>query len=60
MRKIRAERPSNPQQNHLGMESNPSIALDVAARPGAGWTMAGDGDGRGKIVIRAVSFFGLG
>ena len=27
MKKIREEMPSNPQQNHLGMESNASIAL---------------------------------
>jgi hypothetical protein len=42
MRKIRAETPSNPQQNHRGME------LNAAA------------DGPGRMVMRAVSFFGPG
>jgi hypothetical protein len=40
MRKISAEMPSNPQQSDLGMESNASIALDVATMTGAGCTMA--------------------
>ena len=32
--------PSNPQQNHPGMESNGSIASDVPTMTGAGCTMA--------------------
>ena len=57
MRKISAEMPSNPQQNHLGMESNASIALDVATmadycRPQSRF--------RCRMVMRAVSFFGPG
>jgi hypothetical protein len=40
MRKISAEMPSNLQQSHLGMESNESIALDVATMIGAGCTVA--------------------
>jgi hypothetical protein len=51
MRKIRAERPSNPQQNDLGMESNASIAWDPATLTGAGFD---------RTVIRAVSLFGPG
>ena len=51
MRKIRAEMPSNPQQNDLGRESNGSIAWDVATLTGAGFD---------RMVIRAVSFFGPG
>jgi hypothetical protein len=54
MRKMRAERPSKLQQNHLGMESNVSRLLDVAAMIGAeGASAAADGPGR-----RAVSFLG--
>jgi hypothetical protein len=51
MRKISAEMPSNPQQNHPGMESNASIASDVA-------TMAAAGDLPSRMGMRAVSFFG--
>ena len=43
--------PSNPQQNDLGMESNASIALDAATLTRAGFD---------RMVIRAVSFFGVG
>ena len=39
MRKISAERPSNPQQNQRGVESNDEIALDVAGT-GAGCAAA--------------------
>jgi hypothetical protein len=77
MKKMREERPSNPQQSHLGVESNASGALDVAAATGgvgmavAGRMMSGwvfvifpagfDGPtGFGKLVMRAVSFFGAG
>jgi hypothetical protein len=55
MRKIRAEMPSNPQQNHLGMELNASIALDVAPMTGAGCVLAAAGDRLGRIVMSAVS-----
>jgi hypothetical protein len=74
MRKINAEMPSNPQQNHLGMESNASIVLDGATMTGdvcaiAGRVIrgcvfltvnAGAGDGFDSMVMRAVSFFGPG
>jgi hypothetical protein len=54
MRKMRAEIPSKLQQNHLGMESNASSPLDVAARIGAeGRIAAADSPRR-----RAVSFLG--
>ena len=54
MRKMRAEIPSKLQQNHLGMESNASSPLDVAAMIGAeGTVAAADSPGR-----RAVSFLG--
>jgi hypothetical protein len=56
MRKMRAEIPSKLQQNHLGMESNASSPLDVAALVGAEGTIAAaDSPGR-----RAVSFLGPG
>ncbi len=39
---MRAERPSKPQQSHLGVESNASAALDVATTTGeVGMTAAG-------------------
>jgi hypothetical protein len=57
MRKIRAEMPSKPQQNDLGMESNALIALDVAPMIGPGCSVPA-GDRLGRIVMRAVSFFG--
>jgi hypothetical protein len=60
MRKIRDERPSKPQQNHLGMDSNASIALDVATRRGAVLAGTPGGNGWGEMAMRAVSFFGLG
>jgi hypothetical protein len=77
MKKMREERPSNPQQSHLGVESNASGALDVATTMDeVGMTTAGrmmsawvfvifsagfDGStGFGKLVMRAVSFFGAG
>ncbi len=51
MRKISAEMPSNPQQNHLGMESNASIAPDVATMTGAGCTVAAAGRVIGGCVF---------
>ncbi|HEY2615125.1 MAG TPA: hypothetical protein VGI42_05410 [Chthoniobacterales bacterium] len=73
MRKIRAEMPSNPQQNDLGMESKTSPGLDVATitrgvcAVAAGRVISGCvffmftvGAGLGRMVIRAVSFFGPG
>ena len=54
---MRAERPSKPQQNDLGMESNALTALDVATIPGAGCKMAGPRDSLGTRAMRAVSFF---
>ena len=57
MRKIRAERPSNPQQNRLGMESNASTEADVATIAGAVCLTIG-GDASDKRAMRAVSFFG--
>jgi hypothetical protein len=39
MRKISAEKPSNPQQNQRGVESNDALALD-AAGTGAGCAAA--------------------
>src|SRR6266853_6007091 len=50
MRKISAEMPSNPQQNHPGMESNASIESDVA-------TIAAAGDLPSRMGMRAVSFW---
>jgi hypothetical protein len=58
MRKMRAEMLSNPQQNHLGMESRTSVALDVATMTGAGCVLAAAGDRLGRIVMRAI--FGRG
>jgi hypothetical protein len=52
MRKIRAEMPSNPQQNHLGMESNASIALDVATMTGPGCKMVA----AGRVISDCVFF----
>ena len=57
---MRAERPSNPQQNQLGTESNAPTEVDVATMPGAVCTMAVGGDASDEIVMRAVSFFGPG
>ena len=56
---MRAERPSKLQQNHLGMESNASSPLDVAAVIGAEGTIA-VGDSAGRRLRRAVSFLGPG
>ena len=36
------------------------MALDGATAPGASFAVATGGDGRGRLVMRAVSFFGLG
>ena len=64
--------PSNPQQNHPGMESTASIVLDGARMTGEVCAIAGRlirdcvfltfsaGDGSDRIVMRAVSFFGPG
>jgi hypothetical protein len=52
MRKISAEMPSNLQQSHLGMESNESIALDVATMIGAGCTVAA----ARRVIGGCVSF----
>ena len=75
MRKMRAEMPSNPQQNALGRESNGSLVLDVVTMTGEAGVMllgcmmsgcvlvmftAGRAAtaGRGRMVMRAVSFLG--
>lgn len=50
--------PSKPQQNDLGMESNALIALDVAPMIGTGCAVPAARDRLGRIVMRAVSFFG--
>ena len=73
MKKIRAEMPSNPQQNHLGMESNVLIARGVAAITGAGckpvaagwvggpgWTETPAGFGRGCRIGEATTLVGTG
>jgi hypothetical protein len=60
MTKIRAEMPSKPQQNHLGIESNASSALDVGTMPGLALPMDDAADRLGGMVMRAVSFFGPG
>jgi hypothetical protein len=60
MRKIRAEMPSKPQQNDLGMESNALIALDVAPMIGTGCPVPAAGDLPNRMGMRAVSFFGPG
>lgn len=46
---------SNPQENHLGMEWNVSIALDVATLTGAGCLLAAAGERLGRIVMSTVS-----
>ena len=67
MRKIRAEMPSNPQQNDLGMESNALIGFDVATMTGAGctavaaglgWTEMPAGFGRGCRIGDAATLGG--
>ena len=58
MRKMSVEMPSNPQQNQLGMESSASIALETATMTGAGCRTDAAGDCLGRMVMRAVSFFG--
>jgi len=59
MRKIRAEMPSNPQQNDLGIESNALLGADVGRMPGLASATLAAGGPPGRIVTRAVSFFGL-
>jgi hypothetical protein len=49
MKKMRAERPSNPQQSHLGVESNGSIAVDAATTTGAVCTI-----GAGRMMSGCV------
>ena len=60
MRKISAEMPSNPQQNHRGVESKVSLVVDVGTGPGPACTMPRANGGPGGRVMRAVSFFGPG
>jgi hypothetical protein len=60
MRKIRAERPSNPQQNHLGVESNASLAADGGMMADPVRLVSAATDRAGGIAMRAVSFFGPG
>jgi hypothetical protein len=59
MRKISAEMPSNPQQNHCGIESNASPAMDVGRVPDVVCATAVAGRWGGQ-EMRAVSFFGAG
>jgi hypothetical protein len=48
MRKIRAEMPSNPQQNHPGMPSNAPVELDGATVTGDVRVIAGPARGVGS------------
>ena len=59
MRKMSAERPSNPQQNHRGVESNAPLAMDGGSVPGPACAMP-PADCPGRKIMRAVSFFGPG
>jgi hypothetical protein len=59
MRKMRAEMPSKLQQNHLGMETNASRLLDVAAMIDAEGRVAA-AESSGRRLRRAVSFLSPG
>ena len=45
MRKINVEMLSNPQQNHLGMESNPPISREGATMIGEIWAISDSATG---------------